>query len=313
MFFVAPYHRTREPMTENRSTLIHTVGRWVASALVAILLVGIGTVPAQAQSQGNKKQQLEELKTTYAQGVRAAKQGNHDVAYKNLERALQLAKQTEQSGAAQKINQYLTQLPKQWGNDALKNKNYEEALKHFNKGLEHNPKMAYHHYGKGLALINLDRVDESMKELTQAISLGESSGNMNVANKARERIRDHYVAEASQVLNSQNPSTAQANEAIKYLDEMEQYVDPNAKAHFYRAVALYHKGQFQQAIQSARQGLDMHDGSRSSAAKYHFVIGESQMALKNTNAACARFRQAAYGDYKPRAEHYLENQCQNTN
>jgi tetratricopeptide (TPR) repeat protein len=83
-------------------------------------------------------------------------------------------------------------------------------------------------------------------------------------------------------------------------------VDPDPRAYFYRATALYHKDQYDNAIATARQGLDIFDGSRSDEAKYHFVIGESYVALNNIEAAKEEFRLAAYGDYAPRAEHYLE-------
>ena len=299
-------------MTVNLSMYKLSLRRWATCALALALFAMLGAPATFAQNGGGQKQQLEELKTAYAQGIQAAKQNNPSVAYQQLERAQKLAQETDQSGAAQKISQYLSQLPKQWGNKALKNESYEEALRHFNKGIEHSPNQAYLYYGKGLALINLDRQDEAMESLTQAISKGEETGDMRSANLATTRIQDHFVAQASEVLNTQNPSRQQANQAISHLDEMENYVDSNAKAHFYRATALFHLGQLEQAISTAEQGLGMHEGSRSSAAKYHFVIGEAQMQLGNTSAACSQFNQANYGDYSARAEHYLENECGNS-
>ena len=267
------------------------------------------SAPATFAQNGGQKEKLKNLKTAYAQGIRAAKQSNASVAYQQLERAQQLAQETEQSGAAQKIGQYLAQLPKQWGNKALKNNDYEAALRHFNKGIEHSPNQPYLYYGKGLTLINLERESDAMDAMTQAISMGEETGDMRTANLATTRIQEHYISEASKVLSAQNPSRSQANEAISYLDEMENYVDANAKAHFYRATALFNLGQLEQATNVAEQGLDMHEGSRSSAAKYHYVIGESQMQLGNKSAACSQFNQANYGDYSARAQHYLENEC----
>ncbi len=296
-------------MTANKLICPRTLSRAAAGALALLLAVALSAAPALAQEAGNqseKQQQLERLKQTYAQGIQAAKQNEASTAYENLEEALQLAQATEQQGAAQKIQQYLVQLPKQWGNQALKNQEYEEALTHFNKGLEHDDQMAYLHYGKGLALINLERVEEAMESLTTAIEQGQATGDQNTARLATERIRDHYVSLASQALNAQNPSRARATQAIEYLDAMEAYVEPDADAYFYRATALYHLGQYEEAIAAARQGLELFNGSRSDEAKYHFVIGESYVALDNIEAAKEEFRQAAYGDYKPRAEHYLE-------
>jgi tetratricopeptide (TPR) repeat protein len=295
-------------MTVNHS-ILSTLRRWAVGAF-AVALLATMSVPALAQSNGGQQQKLENLKSAYAAGVQAAKQNNASTAYQKLEEALQLANETDQGGAAQKIQQYLSQLPKQWGNKALKNKSYEDALTHFNKGLEHSPEMPYMHYGKGLALINQDQEEAAMQSLTQAMTLGQEKGDMRTANLAENRIRDHYVAQASQVLSSQNPTVSQADEALGYLETMRQYVDPDARAFFYEATALFTKDQLDQAISTAEQGLEMHQGSRSDAAKYHFVIGEAQRKLGNMEAACAQFEQANYGDYSSRAEHYLENECQ---
>ncbi len=298
-------------MTVNPS-ILSTLRRWALGAFTMALVVMMSP-PALAQQtnggQSSDAQKLENLKSAYAAGVQAAKQNNASTAYEKLEEALTLAQETDQGSAAQKIQQYLSQLPKQWGNKALKNQNYEDALTHFGKGLEHSPEMPYMHYGKGLALINMERESDATQALTQAMSLGQQKGDMRTANLAEKRIQDHFVSNASQALSSQNPTVSQANEALGYLEEMRQYVDYDARAYFYEATALFSKDQLEEAISTARQGLEMHDGSRSDAAKYHFVIGEAQRKLGNMEAACVQFEQANYGDYSSRAEHYLENEC----
>jgi tetratricopeptide (TPR) repeat protein len=293
-------------MTANDLTLPNLLSRWATGAFALLLALAVSAPSAFAQDQSQQQQQLEQLKQQYAQAVQAAKQNNASTAYQHFERALELAQATEQQGAAQKIQQFLVQLPKQWGNQALKNESYEDALTHFEKGLEHDSSRAYMHYGKGLALINMDQEQPAMESMVQAIEKGQETGDQRTAQLATTRIQDHYVAKASEVLNTQDPTQSQADEALGYLDQMEEYVDPDPRAYFYRATALYHKDQYEDAIASARQGLEIFDGSRSDEAKYHFVIGESYVALNNIEAAKEEFRLAAYGDYAPRAEHYLE-------
>lgn len=293
-------------MTANDLTLPNLLSRWATGAFALLLALAVSTPSAFAQDQSQQQQQLEQLKQQYAQAVQAAKQNNASTAYDHFEQALELAQATEQQGAAQKIQQFLVQLPKQWGNQALKNQNYEDALTHFEKGLEHDSSRPYMHYGKGLALINMDQEQAAMESMVQAIEQGQETGDQRTAQFATKRIQDHYVAKASEILNTQDPTQDQADEALSYLDQMEEYVDPDPRAYFYRATALYHKDQYDNAIATARQGLDIFDGSRSDEAKYHFVIGESYVALNNIEAAKEEFRLAAYGDYAPRAEHYLE-------
>jgi tetratricopeptide (TPR) repeat protein len=290
----------------------HTI-RWTCASLVLALLVGIGAGPALAQNGGGSsadQQKLEQLKKSFRSGLKAAKANNASQAYSQLEQALQLAQETEQSGAANQIAGYLQKLPKNWGNSAIENESWGEALSHFEKGIEHAENDAYMYYGKGLALVNMDSTQTGLQTLQRAIEVGNETGNTRVTGLATERIRDEFLARASEALNAQNPTSSQVQTALDALDEMQQYVDPNAQSLFYRARALFEQGQYQQAVSTAQEGLSMHQGSRSDAAKYHFIIAESQMNLGNTSTACQTFQQAAYGDYQARAQHYLKNDCQ---
>ncbi|MFB6285730.1 MAG: tetratricopeptide repeat protein, partial [Candidatus Bipolaricaulia bacterium] len=136
------------------------------------------------------------------------------------------------------------------------------------------------------------------------------TGNTKVAGMATERTRDEFLAKASKALQGENPSAEQISTAIEALDKMREYVEPNAESLYYRSRAHLKAGRYEQAIQTARRGLDMHQGSRSDAAKYYFVIAESQKQLGNKAEACETYKNATYGDYKARAEHYLKNECQ---
>lgn len=302
-------------MTANVHTLMqHAFNRWIAVVLAGVLCFSLAPSTALAQNGSDdqeRQEQMEQLKESFNQGRQAAQAGNHDQAYEQLEQALALAEELEQSGAAVQIReQFLVPLSKKWGNEALDNENYEEALAHFEKGIEYTESDPYMHYGRGLALINMDEQEEAFEALQQAIEIGNETGDTRTAGLATERIRDEFLARASEALNAQNPTMEQANAAIEALDEMREYVDPNDRSLFYRARALYERGDYEEAISAAQQGLSMHQGSRSDAAGYHFVIGESQMELDNVQAACQSFEQATFGDYKARADHYLENECQ---
>ena len=287
--------------------------RWTCTALVVALMLGVGAGPVLAQNNGAsaeaKKKQLQQLKESFRAGLKAAKSNNASEAYTQLEQALQLAQDTESSSAADQISGYLQKLPKNWGNTAVENENWSDALTHFEKGIEHAENDAYMYYGKGLALVNMDSTQAGLETLQQAIEVGNETGNTRVTGLATQRTRDEFLARASEALNAENPSSSQIQTALDALDEMREYVDPNAQSLFYRSRALFEGGQYQEALDTAQQGLDMHQGSRSDAAKYHFIIAESQMELGNTQTACQTFEQAAYGDYQARAQHYLKNDC----
>lgn len=289
----------------------HAVRRAFLPLLCALLL-GFGSVPALAQDDGgsSKKEKIQQLKKSFKSGLKAAKTKQHTQAYSQLEQALQLAEEVEVSNAVRKIQGFLQKLPKNWGNNAIEKERYEEALTHFEKGIQHAEDDAYMYYGKGLALVNTDSIEAGLGALEQAIEIGNQTGNTRVSGLATERIRDEFVAKASKVLSAESPTNAEADSAISTLDRMEEYVEPSAKSLFYRARALFEKGEFGKAIETSEKGLDKHQGSRSDAAKYHFIIAESQFRLGNQNEACQTFGKATFGDYKSRAEHYLKNECE---
>jgi len=291
-----------------------SVFRWASATLAVLLLAGLGLTPVYGQGSSGSSdpsaEKLKQLKQAYSRAQKAAKAGNHDQAYARFEQALQLAQETEQSGAASQIQSFLQKLPKNWGNTAINNENWSAALNHFETGIKHAPEDAYMHYGKGVALVEMDSTEAGLSSLQEAITVGEETGNSRVSDLASSRIRGEFLARASEALNAENPTEAQANTALEALDEMQTYVDPNAKSLYYRARALFEKGEHGPAMETARRGLEMHQGSRSDAAKYYFIIAESQMQTGSTSEACQTFENAAYGDYKARAEHYLKNECE---
>lgn len=301
------------PMTVTADTSMQKhVIRWAFASLICALFVGLGPVAALAQDNGGgaKKEKINELKKAYASFQKAGKQQNYQTAYSSLSEAVRLAEETGQSGALNKLRNFQQNLPTKWGNEAIEKKDFEKALNHFEKGIEWSPDDAYVYYGKGLSLVNMDSTEAGLQTLKKSIEVGNRTGNTRVTGLATKRIRDEFLAKASKALNAQDPTEAKANKALEALDEMQKYVDPNPSSLFYRARALFEKREYQQAITAADQGLEQHQGSRSDAAKYHFIVAESHMKLGNKGTACQTFQRATYGDYKARAEHYLKNECQ---
>jgi tetratricopeptide (TPR) repeat protein len=302
-------------MTSLSASFSSHLSRWSASVFTIMLLFAIGAPPTLAQdnggSQASKKEQTKQLKKNYAEGAEAGNNGNYEMAATKFEAALQLAKQLELGSTTQKIQSNLVSSLKSAGSQALKNEDYASALTHFEKVLEYTDQDPGVYHNRGLALINMDSTRTALQSMQTAIQVGNETGNTKVAGLATERIRDHFLNKASTALSAENPSSAKIDTALTTLDEMRNYVNPSAQTLFYRSLALFEQGDYQDAVSTAQKGLEMHQGSRSDAAKYHFVIAESQMDLGNKQSACETFKNAAFGDYKARAEHYLENECKN--
>lgn len=295
------------------------ISRWAVMVLACTLGLSLGAAPAFAQtgeemSIEEKKKMRQELQQIYGQGAKAAKAENYEEAIPRFKEALQMAQENQEplelgDNLIRQIEQSLVTSLKGAASAAMDNENSSAAVSHYNAALEYTEDDPTVYFNRGIAYLSMDSTDTGLGSLQEAMQIGNEIGNTRVANRAAERIRDEFLAQASQALQSDNPSQAEINTALEALDEMNEYVDPNADALFYRAMALFEDGQLEQAIQTANEGLEMHQGSRSDAAKFYFVIAESQMQLGNEADACQTFENAAYGDYEARAEHYLENEC----
>lgn len=295
--------------------ILHSLAnRWVMLALACVIGVQLGSAPALAQNgdmtAAQKKKLQEQLKKTFAEGANAGKQKNYDTAISKFKEALKMAEKLSATSATNQIQNYLVKSLKSAASVDMNQENWSAALAHYEEVMEYDNQDPVVYLNKGMAHMSMDSTEAGLTALQKAIQLGNKVGNTRVSGTATERIQDEFLARASRALQGQNPSEEQINTALDALDEMTKYVPPSADSKFYRATALFELGELQEAIETAREGLDMHQGSRSDAAKFYFIIAESQFDLGNTAQACQTFENAAYGDYQARSEHYLKNECE---
>ncbi len=152
-------------------------------------------------------------------------------------------------------------------------------------------------------------MDGAIAAWQMAIEKGNAIGNAKgrkTARAAATAIRDNLYFAASSRLGKSSPSRADADAAIAALEASEEYVEPDADYYYYMAVARSVKGEHGQAVALANQGLEIHRGSRTDKAKIYFVKGEALMYSGDTEGAKAAFTNAAYGNYRASAQHYLE-------
>ena len=118
----------------------------------------------------------------------------------------------------------------------------------------------------------------------------------------------HYIFIASSAVsrNGARVTAADGEEAMKYLQAMLKYVDADADVLYYTAVSQNAKGEYDNAIMSADQALEMHRGSKTDKAKIYFIKGESLLNSGDIAAAKEAFTNAAYGTYAASAKHYIE-------
>lgn len=237
----------------------------------------------------------------YNEALEFAKAKKYTEAYAAFEAAIPMAEAAGDNAIVERSNKVLAQLDNSYGTRAFKAGNFDQALEHHQKGIERLNDYVPNHYGKAKALQKLDRWEEALP-LLQAVT---GMGDRKSAGAAEKTIRGHYVYIASSNL-SDNPTQGKAQAALDAIDEMLGYVEADADTYYYQAEANKTLGNYSDAISLADQALGVHRGSRTDKAKIYFVKGEALMFSGSNSAAAEAFNNALYGNYKPLAQHYLD-------
>ena len=274
------------------------------SYLLAITLMALLATPTLAQETETRVKEGQEYKMKYNEALELAKAKNYDQAYTAFETAIPMAEAAGDESIVKRSQKVLAQLDNSRGTRAFKSENYQAALEHHQKGIAHKNDYVPNHYGKANALRKLGRMEEALPIYQAVMQMDDRKS----ANAAEKTVRGHYIYLASSALSNSNgnPSRTQAQGALDNLDEMELYVEADADALYYKAEALKALGNYDQAIEMADKALAIHRGSRSDKAKIYFNKGESLMLQGATGGAQEAFTNALYGDYKPLAQHYLD-------
>lgn len=285
--------------------LTRTMAPWKQLTRLAVFLMAL-TVLSTATAFGQDEQ---EYKRVYNSAIEAAKAKNYSEAYELYEQAATLAEQAGDQNVVQSSNRVLAQLDFAFSQRFLKQENYEQALGQAEQGIAHNPDYAGNYYSKGLALKNLDRIDEAMAALSQAIEVAEANTDRRIGTLAENAIRDQFTFMASSALtrNGENVRRADAEEALEHLTKLEEYsIDADADVYYYMAEAHAALGNYDQAVTMADQALEVHRGSRTDKAKIYLIKGEALMNQGESSGARAALENALFGQYRQRAQYLLE-------
>ena len=265
-----------------------------------LVLFGMGIVVAAPTF-------AQEYKEAFNTARDAAQAKNYTAAYDGFVVAARLAAEAGDQDVANSANKILSQLDFRNGKDLSDAENFEGALQHFDAGIEHFSTYIKNYQGRAIALKKLDRDDESIEAYVDIIELGERIADHAAVGAAQESIRSHFHYKASSALGRrENPTRADAEEAVGYILQLQEYLEADSDTYFYLAAANSALGKYDEAIAYADEALDLHRGSRTDKAKIFFIKGEALMYQGNTSEAKEAFQNATFGSYKASAEHYLE-------
>ncbi len=278
------------------------------SAFVAVLLgVMLAATPSQAQDLGELYAQARDV----AQQAQQAQQNQqHEEArdlyldaYARILEFWEAGQEMEHEGAIEEGQRLAIRFQYRAGLMADAMEDYDSAITHFDNALEYDDQHGRSWLGKAEAYRKSDRFEEGLEYYQLAMERGSSDTVQNAENALRSNF--HYLA-SSQLGQDENVSRTAANQALSYLEQMQEYISANSSTYYYMAVANEALGNYAEAIDLATQALDIFSGSRTDQARIHLVRGEAHMAAGNNAEAREDLEAAQVGDYAQRASALLE-------
>ncbi len=265
---------------------------------LAVTIAFIGVAPANAQ----------EYRETFNAGLEAAKAKDLTAALGHFADSADAAKEEGDAEVERRSREFIARIEYSVGLGLIKSEKYDEAISHFENGINQYPKYPKNYLARSSALKKRGDIDAAIAGFVETIRIADAASDSKTSRKAETAIREHYIFIASSALsrNGARTSSSDADEAFTALETLQAVVEANADVFYYLAEIHKVRGEFQDAVSKADQALSVHRGSRTDKAKIYYVKGEALMSLGNNSGAMSAFQNAAYGSYKQSAEHFLE-------
>lgn len=180
---------------------------------------------------------------------------------------------------------------------------FEGALASLDQAIELNANYTLAYYQRAIVLNNSGAsLDDVISAFDQAIQVGESAGEADVASRARTRAGEELLYRGTNALEEEN-----VGEAIELLTRAEQYIPEDANLHYRFSEAYNNQSDPESAIEHAEQALELENGGVTARAKIYYELGRAYMTLDQVSNACSAFEDASYGDFQDPAQYEIEH------
>jgi tetratricopeptide (TPR) repeat protein len=226
-------------------------------------------------------------------------------AIPNFQKAAELATLYGNDQIVKKAEDIIPKLYFSIGNDFYKDGTYDQAIIYFDSALLLNPDYSKVYLSKGLLYRKQDNTEAMIAALDEAIAVGNRVEDDRTVKTAGKMLRDHYLKSANQSFKGEN-----WEEAIDLATQANSYGEQKPQTFYLLAVCNNKLSQWDNALQAANDGLAIEQDSNEAKAKFYYEIGNANVGKGDTAAACAAFKNAAYGSYAESANYQIETVLQ---
>lgn len=260
------------------------------ASLSLVLVAAVSVQPVSAQSADKAAAEK------YNEGLALLKEKNYEAALITFLETKQIADAAGDKGTAGKAENYAYRLCYNVGVGEIKKGDLDKALEFFEEGISMEPSYYKNYKGRATVYKAQGQEEAAMAAYIKTAEVAAESGELEERSKALSQA-EGFVAKA-----------VQAEDFRKVVKTGTAYLQfsETANVHYYLAHAYNQLGDYQDALKHAEHALELDQGSRASKAKIHFEQGEAYKNIGQFQEAMQAYSNAAYGDFKQRAEHELE-------
>lgn len=268
--------------------------------MLALLITGFSIDAAVAQDDD------QQYKKDFNAAREAAQAKDYNAAYDLFAKAAEGAVAQGDEGVQASALKVLAQLDNARGNQALKAERCDDALAHFDKGIEHFPTNSRNYANRADAIMCQGNTEEALAAYQRAMQVAESQSDTKIGNYAEAKVRRHFLKGVADLLGG-NPGASQADQVIGIINDMQSYVELESKEFYYMAVAYNIKREYTQGAMMSDQALETGGSriSRRDRSDINFVKGEALMNSGESAGAVEAFKLVTTGSFRPNAEHNL--------
>jgi tetratricopeptide (TPR) repeat protein len=258
---------------------------------LSMMLVVLLAAPASIAQNPDK-----DAAEKYNEGLTLLKDKNYEGALNTFLEAQDMAEKAGDEQTASKAENYAYRLFYNVGVGYVKEGDLEKALDYFQRGIDMEP--SYYKNYKGRAIVYQREGDDAkaMEAFIETANIASESGELEERSKAIDQA-EGFVAQAMQ---------AEDYEKVIENGKLFLQFSETPMVHYYMSHAYNALGDYQNALAHADKALELDQGSRASKAKIHFEKAEAYRNSGQFDQAKAAYAEAAYGEFKQRAEYMIE-------
>ena len=240
-------------------------------------------------------------KLYYKLAVDSYKKHDFEGAIKYFEQTEKAGKKYGNQALAQKSHRLIPKLYYAWGKQEFIQKNYQDALNIFDKGIATEPNLASAYLGKALVYDKLKQEDKMTEAANKAIDIAQKVHDQKTLVNAQKFMRNYTYNHA--VMAIQNNKQADAE---KYLNASIKYGNNSPDVYYELGKIQRKKGKYTEALNYLQKALSLDQGNEVTKAKYYFALGKVYEDMNKKTEACAAFRKALHPPYDESAKYEME-------